>query len=295
MRMSDGRVVIANGYNKGTVFFEAPFPGGETLATYTPNQYLEPEGRFIPRPPSALPHKELAKQPEPKPKAQTKNKDHTGSEGQIESETKRQSKACTDPGKTQDAGASGTYREKKVNLPHGDAYTSNRSSGERLGFCHIVHEESCWQDGFHWSGLEQKLFLCLPCGCCAAIATASEQTARCADLMVWRPVECLGNGRTTLHPQREEYHCGIAGCSVPWKKISSTMGITITTITLRTPTNTTLNVTPAACASVTHAHGPAHNVVAPSQNLRDGQEARSRPSLHTLLPTHLQKTRKVAS
>ena len=117
MRMSDGRVVIANGYNKGPVFFEATFPGGETLATCTPNQYLEPEGRFIPRPPSALPHKGLAIQPEPKPKAQTKNKDHTRGQGQIESETKRQSKACTDPGKTQDAGASGTDREEQVKLP----------------------------------------------------------------------------------------------------------------------------------------------------------------------------------
>ena len=74
MRMSDGRVVIANGYNKGPVFTEATFPGGETPATCIPNQCLEAEGRFILRPSSALPHKGLTKQREPQPKARIQNK-----------------------------------------------------------------------------------------------------------------------------------------------------------------------------------------------------------------------------
>ena len=60
--------------------------------------------------------------------------------------------------------------------------------------------------------------------------------------------------RTTLRSQREGYRCEIAGCSVRWGKISSTMVITVTTIltattfTLSTPTNSTLNVTSTARA-----------------------------------------------
>ena len=83
MRMSDGRIVIANGYNEGPVFIEATFPGGETLDTCIPNQYLEPEGRFILRPPSALPHKGLVKQREPKPKAETKIKSTPGVKAKL--------------------------------------------------------------------------------------------------------------------------------------------------------------------------------------------------------------------
>ena len=83
MRMSDGRIVIANGYNEGPVFIEATFPGGETLDTCIPNQYLEPEGRFILRPPSALPYKELVKQREPKPKAETKIKSTPGVKAKL--------------------------------------------------------------------------------------------------------------------------------------------------------------------------------------------------------------------
>ena len=63
--------------------------------------------------------------------------------------------------------------------------------------------------------------------------------------------------RTTLHPQRGVYRCGTAGCSVRWTKISSTMGVTITTIIHSTPTSTTLNVTPTACA-LRHRQATTH-------------------------------------
>ena len=144
MRMSDGRVVIANGHNKGPAFIEATFPGGETLATCIPNQYWN---QRVASSFALLPHKRLAKQPEPKPKAQTKNKATLEVKTKLKAIPKRESKACTDPGKTQDAGGSGTYREEQVTSPEGDAYTSNRSSDQLLGFCQIVHEETCWQDG----------------------------------------------------------------------------------------------------------------------------------------------------
>ena len=130
-------------------------------------------------------------------KAQTKTKATPEVKAKLKLEPKGESKACTDQGKTQEAGPSGTYREEQVTLPEGDAYTSNRSSDQRLGFCQIVHEKSCWQDGFHWSGLKQKLFLCMPCGCGAATATASAKTAKCADFVVWGPVQCLDNCEDT--------------------------------------------------------------------------------------------------
>ena len=78
------------------------------------------------------------------------------------------------------------YLKVMRTLPE-DAQTSD------LGSAKSFTKKSCRQDGFHWSGLEQTLFPCMPCGCGAAIATASEQPARCADLMVWRLVESLGN------------------------------------------------------------------------------------------------------
>ena len=217
--MSDGRVVIANGYNKGPVFIEATFPAGETLATCIPNQYLEPEGRFILRPPSALPRKGLAKQPEPKPKAQTKNKATPDVKATLKAKPTRQRKACTDQGKTQKAGPSGTCREQ-VTLPEGDAYTSNRSSDQRLGFCQIVHEKSCWQDGFHWCSLENRnYFNVCPVDAVPPLplrvsrqrgvqiswsgdpssAWAAAKTQALWDLGV------LSMPRTTLHPQREGY------------------------------------------------------------------------------------------
>ena len=173
---------------------------------------------------------------------------HTRGQGQIESETTRQSKACTNPRKTQEAGASGTNREQQVTLPERDAYTSNRSSDQRLGFCQIVHEKSSWQDGFHWSGLEQKLFLCTPCGC----RSHGLETRRVLGQL--RRHQRRGTGEYC--PCREP-HCihsergigvGLRDAAFDRKKISSTTSITITTIILSTPTNTTLNLTPTACA-----------------------------------------------